>query len=116
MDWFAKLPGHRRTPAGLEWTLWKLLPAAFGWTTVLPAAAGLLYWLSLPAGVAGADDGQAMLVIYQLIGLVTFFWSALITLAFGCLIVMVMKGPAYVADAYHHPERDPDRAADRRGR
>jgi hypothetical protein len=27
-------------------------------------------------------------------------WTLVLTLAIGCVIVMLMKGPAYVADAY----------------
>ena len=34
--------------------------------------------------------------------------SLLLTLAVGCFIVRVMKGPAYVADAYEMEELDPD--------
>ena len=35
-----------------------------------------------------------------MVGLVILHWSLVLTLAIGCVIVMVMKGPAYVADAY----------------
>lgn len=106
VNWFTKLPGFRRSPAGLEWALWKRLPAAFGWGIALPTIAGLCYWLYLPADRGWAADGHAMLMIYQLIGLVVFIWSLLLAVAVGCVIVMVMKGPAYVADAYPHPEHD----------
>lgn len=27
-------------------------------------------------------------------------WTAAFTIAIGCLVVMIMKGPAYVADSY----------------
>lgn len=27
-------------------------------------------------------------------------WSAILTVAVGCIVVVVMKGPAYVADGY----------------
>ena len=37
---------------------------------------------------------------------VVLHWSLMLTLAIGCVIVMLMKGPAYVADAYPPPGRD----------
>ena len=104
MDWFNKLPGYRRTPAGLEWAIWKRLPAAFGWGTAIPIGVGIVYWLSLPADRSWVEDGAAMLMVYQLIGLAAFIWTLLLTVAIGCIVVMVMKGPAYVADGYAHPE------------
>ena len=37
---------------------------------------------------------------YVMLGLVMLHWTLVLTLAIGCVIVMLMKGPAYVADAY----------------
>jgi hypothetical protein len=37
-------------------------------------------------------------------GAVILHWSLVLTLAFGCVIVRVMKGPGFVADAYPLPE------------
>ena len=37
--------------------------------------------------------------IYAVATVVTV-WTAAFTVAIGCLIVMIMKGPAYVADRY----------------
>jgi len=45
------------------------------------------------------------------VGLMILFWTALFTVAIGAFVVMVMKGPAYVADAY--PLSDSDRPAHR---
>ena len=39
-------------------------------------------------------------------GLLTVFWTALFTVGVGAFTVMVMKGPAYVADAYPLPDAD----------
>ena len=36
-------------------------------------------------------------------------WTAAFTVAIGCLIVMVMKGPAYVADKYPLSDADEPR-------
>jgi hypothetical protein len=48
---------------------------------------------------------------YAMYGVVMLHWSLVLTLALGCFIVRVMKGPAYVADAYELPLR-PDDTAD----
>jgi hypothetical protein len=48
-----------------------------------------------------------LLLVYQLIGLVVLHWTLVFTVAIGCVIVVLMKGPAYVADAYPLPRRDP---------
>jgi hypothetical protein len=35
---------------------------------------------------------------YVVAGVVVFHWSAVLTIAIGCVVVMLMKGPGYVAD------------------
>jgi hypothetical protein len=39
-----------------------------------------------------------------------FHWTMVITLAIGCVIVMVMKGPGYMADSYPVSHGDQPRA------
>jgi hypothetical protein len=41
------------------------------------------------------------------IGVVLLHWALLLTVAIGCVIVMLMKGPAFVADGYavQHTDR-----------
>jgi hypothetical protein len=43
-----------------------------------------------------------MLWMYQLLGLVILHWTLVLTVAIGCAIVLLMKGPAYAADSYPH--------------
>ena len=43
---------------------------------------------------------------FVMIGLVVFVWTAVLTVGIGCLIVWLMKGPAYVADAYPLPHSE----------
>ncbi len=38
-----------------------------------------------------------------MLGVVVLHWALVLTLALGCFIVKVMKGPAYVADGYPLP-------------
>ncbi|MEY8879488.1 MAG: hypothetical protein AB9M60_23455 [Leptothrix sp. (in: b-proteobacteria)] len=109
MSGLKKLPGFQRARHGAEWAIWKRLPAVLAWGTALPlAVAGLVWWWAPdePALAAAADPGR-LLLTYQLIGLVLLHWTLVLTVAIGCAIVMLMKGPAYVADAYPPPGREP---------
>jgi len=110
MNWLRRLPDSRREAAGLEWRLWKRLPALLAWGTVLPGlAAALMAWAPWSAtSTAMAEDPQRLLWIYAAVGLITLHWSLVLAVAIGCIIVMLMKGPAYVADAYPLQERDED--------
>lgn len=107
MKLLTRLAGYRRAPAGLEWRLWKRLPLITAWGTALPLLAAALLWWLAPAAPPGTEDQTLMLRLYQLFGLVVLHWTLVLTAAIGCAIVMVMKGPAYVADAYPPPGRDP---------
>ena len=106
MPWFNRLPDSRRSPPGLEWAIWKRLPAILVWGTVVPLAAAAAAWWWAPGRSAEAEDAAWLLVAYQLIGWVVLHWTVVLTLAIGCAVVMVMKGPAYVADAYPPSGRD----------
>jgi hypothetical protein len=102
-----KLPGFQRSRHGLEWAICKRLPAVLAWGTALPLAVAALLWLLAPSQPAGApEDAASMLLIYQLVGLVVLHWTLVLTVAIGCGIVMLMKGPAYSADPYPPPGRD----------
>ena len=98
MDWFQKLPGFQRTPYGLEWRLLRLMPHVALAGTALPAlmalAARYLITGHTPAQVA--RDLQRF--DFMMIGLAIFIWTLVLTVAIGCVIVWLMKGPAYVAD------------------
>ena len=107
MNWLQKMPGpRRREAAGLEWTLWRRLPAILAVGTLMPVAFGGALGLASWAGVAPWDDRSLGVLLYVLAGIVILHWTLVLTLAIGCIVVMVMKGPAYVADAYPPPGRD----------
>lgn len=100
MNWLKKLPHSTRSQSGLEWRLWRKLPLIALAGTLLPLLVlGLLHWLADPQ--AGAAEARWLQIInYVVGGVVIFHWSMVATVAIGCLIVMVMKGPGYVADGY----------------
>ena len=60
---------------------------------------------------ASALSGHLQFVNIVATAVVVTAWTAVFTVAIGCFVVMVMKGPAYVADRYdvsdaERPRRD----------
>ena len=104
MNYFNQLKGFQRSPAGLEWQIWRRLHIILAVGTLLPLLAS--------AGVYVLDGLETTRALeqffYVMVGLVVLHWTLVLTLAIGCVIVMLMKGPAYVADAYamEEPTRD----------
>ncbi len=103
---FKKLPGFQKSPAGLERQILRRLPRVL-WIGTLLAALGaglmrLLPWSGTEAEIAT----RITTVDIYLISLVILHWTAVLTVAIGAFIVMVMKGPAYVADAYPMPDAE----------
>lgn len=97
MSWLNKLPNSIRSASGLEWTLWRKLPLIWLVGTALPlAVAVVLHWATDPQLAADARWLQTM--DYMVLGVVVFHWTAVFTTAIGCVVVMLMKGPGYVAD------------------
>jgi hypothetical protein len=101
------LPGFSRAPAGLEWTVLRHLPMITLAGTVLSIVGMLIAEHLLgddPASVKLATTIQIVLA-----GVLALHWTVVFTAALFCLIVLIAKGPAYVADAY--PLIDSDRPA-----
>ena len=106
MNWLRKLPGFQTTPYGLECRVLRHLPAALLAGTAVPALVSVLTHaaLALWADAETADwQRQLQLVDFMLIGLASLVWALALPLTIGCVIVWLMKGPAYVADAYELP-------------
>lgn len=108
MNYFNKLSGFQRSPAGLEWQIWKRLHIILAMGTALPllASAGAYVLDGLEPATHNARAVEQF--FYVMVGLVVLHWTLVLTLAIGCVIVMLMKGPAYVADAY--PMEEPPHA------
>ena len=100
MNYLKKLDGFQLSPAGLEWQIWKKLHVILAVGTALPLlASGGAYVLN---GFEPATQNTRAVeqFFYVMLGLVMLHWTLVLTLAIGCVIVILMKGPAYVADAY----------------
>ena len=41
-----------------------------------------------------------------MIGVAVFVWTAVLTVGIACIIIWLMKGPAYVADGYEVSHSD----------
>ena len=96
MNLFNRLPGFPRTPAGKERIVLRLLPRAFLLGTLLLLIPSLLVRL-----IASPDDALVATTIdIYMISLIILHWTVLFTVGIAAFIVMMMKGPAYVADAY----------------
>ena len=106
MNLFNRLSGFSRTPAGFERDVLRALPALLWSGTLLICLPSLaIYCWTWLADHAIAFQSLTMLHIYS-VSAVILHWTVLFTVAIAAFIVMVMKGPAYVADAY--PLNDSD--------
>ncbi|MEE4185234.1 MAG: hypothetical protein V2J12_05665 [Gammaproteobacteria bacterium] len=90
----------RRAPAGLERVILRKLPLwCLGGTAVPGLVALLNHWL--PASGVAADVAKRQFIVDALCyGTVFTVWTAVFTVAIGCYVVVVMKGPHYAADSY----------------
>jgi len=102
MRLFNKLPGYVRYPLGMEWKLLKKLPIIFLIGSFLICVPILnIYFQSDLTTV------EQQKTIYICLGLLFTHWFFVGAAAIGCVVVMIMKGPGYVADPYELPKEDP---------
>jgi hypothetical protein len=100
MNAFNKLPGFTPSPPGLERLVLRRLPVGLLLGTLL---IGLPALLARPFPWTGSEADVAvriMTIDIYAIAVVVLHWTIVFTIAIAAFIVMVMKGPAYVADAY----------------
>ena len=100
MNWFERLPRTSKTPPGREREVLRLMPRLLVLGTVflgLPSLGARLFpWDATEAEVAAL----VLRVDIFAVSAVVVHWTAVVTVAIGALVVVIMKGPAYVADAY----------------
>ena len=100
MNWLQKIPHSVRSASGLEWSVWRKLPMIALVGTILPLL-GLLLAHVLTDADADPEHARWLQMADFLVGAILIFHLTMVlTAAIGCVIVMVMKGPGYVADAY----------------
>jgi hypothetical protein len=115
MNWLTKIHG-RKTPPGLEVQILRKLPRVtlLGTLTILALPVFVRFWPVQP-GVDAAKHIKSVdiFAIATEIALIT----AVFTVTIGCVVVHIMKGPAYVADGLpvshaDRPKRGPMSGAD----
>ena len=100
MGLFNKLPGHARSPAGIERTLLRCMPVAF----VLGPGLLMLPSLVLRVSNWGKFPVPFDAIVFEAdiyaLSAVLLYCNLTILITLWALTVMLAKGPAYVADAY----------------
>ena len=110
MNWLTKIHG-RKTPPGLEVRILKMLPriTLVGTLAILAMPVIVRVWPPKP-GVDAAKHIKSV-DIFAIATEITLI-TAIVTVAIGCVVVHIMKGPAYVADGLpvshsDRPKREP---------
>jgi hypothetical protein len=98
MDYFNKLTGFVQSPSGFEWILLKKIPLILFMSSAAPSFIMLKLYL-----MNDALNATQLKIIFQCVGVIFSIWFFIGTVAIGCVVVIVMKGPAYVADPYELP-------------
>jgi hypothetical protein len=107
MNPFTRLHG-RRDPPGLEWRILKKLPHITAVGLLIPVVLSVLVRILPHDPSINIAKHVKTVDIFAIAAAITFL-TAVLTLAIGCIVVYIMKGPAYVADAY--PLQHADRPA-----
>ncbi len=97
---------NRRHAAGLEWVILKQIPKILLGGLFIPLFMSIFVRLFPITG--SAAEIEKYLISVDILSISLFFMvvSAAFTVTIGCVIVVFMKGPAYVADAYALEDAD----------
>ena len=97
---------NQHHPAGLEWTILKTLPKILFGGIIIPLFMSVFTRL-FPVDGSTAEIAKHQISI-DILSISLFFAvvTAVFTVAIGCITVVLMKGPAYVADAYELEDAD----------
>jgi hypothetical protein len=107
MNWLNKLPNTVRYPSGKEWYLFKKIPIIFLLGSLLILAPVTVNYLNNLINLGGQPfDLEQNRLLYVSLGLLFTYWFFVGAAAIGCIVVMLMKGPAYVADPYYLPKEN----------
>ena len=104
MNWLTKRHG-RKTPPGLEVKIWKKLPLITLVGTLAIAAMPVLVRILPSAADVNRIKHIRSVDIFAIATEITLL-TAVFTVAIGCVIVHIMKGPAYMADSLPVEHRD----------
>jgi hypothetical protein len=91
----------RREPPGMERWVLKKLPLYWAGGTCVPLMLAILARMFRPDGTPLEIMKRLHIIDYVAAGAIMTVWTAVLTVAIGCLVVVVMKGPHYAADSYY---------------
>ena len=119
MTLFNRLPGFTRTPPGQERNILRMLPRILVLGTLVLGIPSLAARVFISSGTETEIATAIITVDIYGISLIVLHWTVVFTVAIGAFIVVVMKGPAYVADPYpledsEHPDGPEPRCANGR--
>ena len=96
----------RHYPAGLEWVILKKLPMVLLGGIFIPLFMSIIVRL-FPAAESATEIAKQQTSIDILsVALFIVVFISVFTLTIGCVVVVLMKGPGYVADAYKLEDSD----------
>ena len=106
---------HNHThPAGFERMILKKIPKVLLGGIFIPFFMSAFVRLFPVAGTAAEIEKHVISIDILSISLFFMVASAAFTVTIGCVIVVLMKGPAYVADAYELDDFDHPRLVAKR--
>lgn len=104
MNLFNQLPGFARSAPGIERIVLRRLPAVLlGGSLLLGVPSVIARIVPWPGSEADTIVRIATVDIAAA-SVLALHWTAALTVAIAATIVLVMKGPAYVADPYPLPD------------
>jgi hypothetical protein len=100
------LPGFQTCPPGAERKILRNIPLLLGLGSLLifiPSFIGRMFAQNTYLHISAAS-----VKMYDILGIGTLivYWLAIFTITIGAILVSLMKGPAYVADAYPMEDLD----------
>ena len=113
MNWLRKIEG-RQTPPGAEMCILRKLPRITLVGTLRVLAMPLLFRILPPDPAADVDKQVRSVDIFAIAAEISFI-KLVFTVAIGCVVVHIMKGPAYAADSMPVEHSDRPRPHRRRG-
>ncbi len=109
MKWLEKIPNSARCPSGLEWHIWRKLPVIALTGTLMPLLLVVIMHMALSDSATAQELRWLQMADYFWLAVVIFHWTMVLTVGIGCVIVMIMKGPAYKADSLNVSHSDAPR-------
>jgi hypothetical protein len=115
MKLFHKLPGFPASPPGMERPVLRAMPRVLIWSVILLGLPSLLVRsVAWPATEQEIARLTSTVDIYAL-ALLMLHVNVVVFITIYAVIIMVMKGPGYVADAYPLQDADEPARPRRRG-